>query len=312
MNKFRFIIFIGLLLGVRSMADTQQDVRDFLKQDGWTFDANVEINRPDGLDVVPLYVKTFPSSSSPIQFIAIHSLRDSRLWVGTRSQRYAVWGGDIVGISWALSTIRYSDYNIILATPNEIDRSVHGRFIDNPESIMKQRLLRNAFGPWTSSEARRITDVAFSGNNLTLVFDNQAYGKATLELAPGFQYLRSTVNGREVDRNTIIVGPVKNVSQVLQETEGAGTGASPVKASVFASAAETNPREPEDSHATQSPNQGQFAQAPDNISKTKADQQNIESESRSSIWLWVVGPICFLFIAGAAFLSLREKRDLGK
>lgn len=88
-------------------------------------------------------------------------------------------------------------------------------FSNEPQNAVKLRLFGNAFGPWTSTQIREITSVDFHQANIVLTLNSKAHGVATIELAPGFEYVQSTVNGTQVDSSTIKVGRIITLTDAI-------------------------------------------------------------------------------------------------
>lgn len=300
----------AMLLFSLQFADTHLfagQLEDELTRRGWRVGDSIDVQTPAALVSAASFSKSYATKVGPTQLVAVVVPEEQLVWFGTRPKYLLSWNDLLVGVSWQNpSTLVFSDVSIRLKGKNLADvLDAQERLISrDPRALTKLRQYKGVFGLWGDRDigvVRELSTISFSNRNLILTFMN-AEGEATLELAPGFEYVRSIVGDKVIPPNTVEPRPVRTRSEVLRKAAASGPpGASSVVPASVGGLSSARDVVPGTIQTTPVPSAtpaslGPTTPVPNTTSSDSPQRKTpgaqtpaVTSEGNPPVWLWVVG-----------------------
>lgn len=209
-------------------------------------------------------------------------------------------------IGWRTpSALSTSGFTRVVKTTEDVQtalRDFETVFQRDPKELIQLRQYKGAFGS-IDTGGRELTEVTFKGPNLLLKFLDGGQ-ETTLELAPGFRYVSSSVGGKVVEPSGVEERPKKSLSDVIRNAEAA--------AGVFSERVVSAPSvEPQFGKKLAAEGQVPASTITASASDPKATPKPspvLQAEpSKSTPWPWIIGAILLLAVAGGILLILRRK-----
>jgi hypothetical protein len=176
----------------------------WLSASDWQAGPALSVLTPNGRREVPSFVKQIGEAKAQIAFFAEENILFANSAAPAGFPKFlTLYDQSIHSLGWTIpSKFRFSGFSRKVSTASEIEvglREFEEIFRRDPRELVYVKLYKGAFEPFDSG-ARELKEVVYNGENIILKFLDGGQ-ESTLELGPGFKYIRSTIeNGKSVFR----------------------------------------------------------------------------------------------------------------